>query len=61
MNVFISADIEGVCGVMSQSHTDPNGADYKRACEWMTQEVNAAVRGAVAAGARRVVVKETNL
>lgn len=60
MNVFISADIEGVGGVMGPSHWDTAGADYKRACGWMTQEVNAAVRGALAAGAKHVVVKDAH-
>ena len=60
MNVFISADIEGVCGVMGPCHWDPAGAEYKRACGWMTQEVNAAVRGALAAGAKRIVVKDAH-
>lgn len=60
MNVFISADIEGVCGVMGQTHWDPRGADYKRACDWMAREVNAAVEGALEAGAQRVVVKDAH-
>ncbi|GMV98194.1 MAG: M55 family metallopeptidase [Phycisphaerae bacterium] len=60
MNVFISADIEGICGVMQKLHWDPAGSEYKRACEWMAEEVNAAVRGALAGGARRVVVKDSH-
>lgn len=60
MNVFISADIEGVCGVMARTHWSLDGADYERARGWMTEEVNAAVRGALAAGAQRVVVKDSH-
>jgi D-amino peptidase len=60
MQVFISADIEGICGVMGKTHWSADGADYRRACDWMTEEVNAAVRGAIAAGARRVVVKDAH-
>jgi D-amino peptidase len=60
MNVFISADIEGVCGVVAKSHWDQAGLDYQRARGWMTQEVNAAIRGAVDAGAKRVVVKDAH-
>lgn len=60
MNIFISADIEGIGGVMGKLHTDPQGARYGQACEWMTEEVNAAVRGAVAAGAKRIVVKDAH-
>lgn len=60
MNIFISADIEGVCGVMAALHWDPKGAQYAKACEWMTQEVNAAVEGALEAGAKRIVVKDSH-
>lgn len=60
MNVFISADIEGICGVMGRNHWDSAGADYGRARGWMAQEVNAAIRGALSAGAKRVVVKDAH-
>ncbi len=60
MNIYISADIEGVCGVMARTHWDSEGSDYKRACGWMMEEVNAAIRGALAAGAKRVVVKDSH-
>ncbi|HOW72844.1 MAG TPA: M55 family metallopeptidase [Phycisphaerae bacterium] len=60
MNVFISADIEGICGVMAQTHWSADGADYKRACGWMVEEVNAAVEGAIEAGAKRIVVKDSH-
>jgi len=60
MSVFISADMEGVCGVCSLNQWEPGGSGYDRACEWMTGEVNAAVEGAVKAGARRIVVKDAH-
>jgi D-amino peptidase len=60
MNVFISADIEGIDGVMARTHWDPAGADYPRACGWMVAEVNAAIEGAIEAGAKRVVVKDAH-
>lgn len=60
MNVFISADIEGISGVMARVHWSPGEADYKRACEWMTAEVNAAIEGALQAGAGRIVVKDAH-
>ncbi len=60
MNVFISADIEGVCGVVAARHWDPTGIDYRQACEWMAQEVNAAIEGALEAGARQIVVKDSH-
>lgn len=60
MNVFISADIEGIGGVMDAMHQEPGNPGYKLACEWMTAEVNAAVEGALQGGARRVVVKDSH-
>jgi D-amino peptidase len=60
MNVFISADIEGVGGVMGWHQGDPTGRDYKLACQWMTAEVNAAIEGCLAAGATSIVVKDSH-
>jgi len=60
VNVFISADIEGIDGVMSGIHQEAGQPGYALACAWMTQEVNAAVEGALEGGARRVVVKDSH-
>jgi D-amino peptidase len=60
VNVFISADIEGVDGVMATTHQSTEGADFKLACQWMTAEVNAAVEGAIEGGAERIVVKDSH-
>lgn len=60
MNVYISADIEGVCGVVDRAHWDMEGADFGLARRWMAEEVNAAVEGALQAGAKRIVVKDSH-
>ena len=63
MNVFISADIEGVTGLISWSQAGrPNSEhyDFAFARRMMTHDVNAAVRGARAAGAKRVVIKDSH-
>ena len=63
MNVYISADIEGITGVVSWSQCSrPDGKsfDYAFARRMMTHDVNAAIRGARAAGAGRVVVKDSH-
>lgn len=60
MNVFISADIEGICGVVAARHWDPTGSDYRQACTWMAEEVNAAIEGALEAGAKQIVVKDSH-
>ncbi len=63
MKVFISADIEGVSGLVSWSQCgrpDGHHYDYAWARQRMTADVNAAVRGARRAGATEVVVKDSH-
>ncbi len=58
MRVFISADMEGVSSVTGWPDVTPGSPDYARACRWMTQDVNAAIQGAVEAGADTVLVND---
>ena len=55
MRTYISLDMEGIAGVVHESQTDPTNpaaaAEYGRFRRLMTSEANAAVEGAVAAGA----------
>ncbi len=60
MRVYISADIEGTAGVSGRSQTAAGADGYQAACRLMTQEVNAAVDGAFAAGAAEVVVNDSH-
>ena len=63
MKVFISADIEGVTGVVTWGQAGgPRSEhyDWPHARKMMTHDVNAAVRGARTAGATRVVVKDSH-
>ncbi|MFW5697395.1 MAG: M55 family metallopeptidase [Fimbriimonadaceae bacterium] len=63
MNVFISADIEGVTGVVTWGQSGgPNSEhyDWDFARRMMTHDVNAAIRGARAAGAKQVVVRDAH-
>src|SRR5687768_14334167 len=63
MKVYISADIEGITGLVSWSQCSrPDGSsyDYQFARRMMTHDVNAAVRGARAAGATEVVIKDSH-
>ena len=48
--LFISADIEGTCGITAWEETDAAGRNYDYFCERMTAEVSAAVEGAEKAG-----------
>jgi D-amino peptidase len=49
MKVLISADLEGISGVVHPTETNPGGYDYERARALMTAEVNAAVGGVLEA------------
>lgn len=61
MRVFVSADIEGINGVVHAEHQDPRlGAEYQRARRWMTREVNALVEGLLAGGASEILVNDSH-
>lgn len=60
MKIYISADIEGISGVVNGSHTSQKGYDYSRARKLMTDEVNAAVKGAKLAGATTILVNDSH-
>ncbi|MEM1104746.1 MAG: M55 family metallopeptidase [Pseudomonadota bacterium] len=61
MKVFISADLEGVAGVVSWDQTLRDGHGYAQACRWMTDEVRTACEAAVSFGAKRIVVADSHL
>ncbi|NIN64757.1 MAG: peptidase M55 [Anaerolineae bacterium] len=60
MNLFISADIEGITGVVHNAHVNWPGSDYERARKWMAADINAAIEGALEVGARRIVVNDAH-
>lgn len=60
MKVYISADIEGITGVTSWSETDKGNADYSSLVKQMENEVNAACRGALKAGADEIMIKDAH-
>jgi D-amino peptidase len=60
MKIYISADMEGVVGVVTDEHLGPSGFEYSKAREWMTAEVNAAIDGARAAGATEIVISDSH-
>ena len=64
MRVYISVDMEGIAGVVHESQTDPadpaHAAEYARFRRLMTGEANAAIEGALAAGAGKVVVNDSH-
>lgn len=64
MRVYISVDMEGVAGVVHEDQTDPtdpkHAGEYARSCRLMTGEANAAIEGALAAGATAVCVNDSH-
>ena len=60
MNVLISVDMEGISGVVLNDHTFSNHKEYERFRKLMTAEANAAIIGALAGGATRVVVNDSH-
>src|SRR5882724_3881093 len=60
LKVYISADMEGITGVVSVDQLGPTGFEYQKAREWMTAEVIAAIQGARDAGATDFVVSDSH-
>jgi D-amino peptidase len=60
MKVYISADGEGISGMVSTQEMHETGADYTRFRHLMTEDVNAAIRGAYDGGATEVVVNDSH-
>jgi D-amino peptidase len=60
MKVYISADMEGVAGVVTGDQLGPQGFEYERFRGFMTNEVPAAIEGAKAAGATELVVSDSH-
>src|SRR5215211_3868194 len=58
MRVFVIGDMEGVSGIVKWAQTTGGHALYEEGRRLYTEEVNAAVRGARAAGATEVVVMD---
>lgn len=58
--LYISADIEGVAGVVSGEHTTPAGFEYQQAREWYTAEVLAVCEAAFEKGIEEIVVSDSH-
>lgn len=60
MKVYLSADMEGITGLVDAEDVQPPGRDYERGRVMMTEDVNAAVRGAFLGGATAVLVNDAH-
>lgn len=60
LKVFISVDMEGVTGVVNVDDARRTGKDYDYFRQIMTREANAAIEGAIAAGATDIIVRDSH-
>jgi D-amino peptidase len=60
MKVFISTDFEGVSGIVDWDQIMMNGRDYDLGRRLLLAETNAAIDGALAAGATEIVVNDSH-
>jgi D-amino peptidase len=60
LKVFVSVDMEGLAGVVAGNEVSPGGPDYAHFRAIMAAETNAAVEGAVRAGATHVLVRDSH-
>jgi D-amino peptidase len=60
MKVFISADIEGITGIVHDDQTFGTSSEYALGKKLMTDDVNSAIEGALKAGADEICVKDAH-
>jgi D-amino peptidase len=60
MRVYVSVDMEGVAGIVDWEQCVPGGEDYALGRELLLGEVNAAIDGALAAGATDILVNDAH-
>ena len=58
MKILIATDMEGITGVTTWDQVTPGHAEYVRFRRQMTEDVNAAIRGAFDGGASEVIVAD---
>lgn len=58
--VFLSADIEGTCGIVCWDETEYGNPRYEYFSRQMSREVAAACKGALAAGAQDILVRDAH-
>jgi D-amino peptidase len=60
VKIFISSDMEGTAGVVDWEHVRATGPLYPYYCGLLTNEVNAAIEGAMRAGADEFLVNDSH-
>ncbi|MEI6509826.1 MAG: M55 family metallopeptidase [bacterium] len=60
MKVYISADMEGISGIVSWEQVTESHPEYARSVILMLREVNAAIEGALLGGADEILVNDSH-
>jgi D-amino peptidase len=60
VRVYISVDMEGIAGINHPAPTDPSDRRYPVSVDLMVGETNAAIEGALAAGATDILVNDSH-
>ncbi len=60
LKTYISVDMEGIGGVVTDSQLGPEGFEYQRFREFMTAEAMAAITAAKEAGATEILVSDSH-
>jgi D-amino peptidase len=60
VRVYISVDMEGIAGINHPDPTDPTDRRYPVSVDLMVGETNAAIEGALAAGATDILVNDSH-
>jgi D-amino peptidase len=60
LKVYISVDMEGITGVVHSDQVISTGGGYSMARRWMTEDANAAILGAIDAGATEIIVNDSH-
>lgn len=58
MKILIAADMEGISGVVNWDQVKPGTSEWQRFRRIMTEDVNAAISGAIEAGVDEVIVSD---
>lgn len=58
--VYISVDMEGISGISGDDQLSAGGAEYGRSRKLMAEDANAAIRGAIEAGATDILVNDSH-
>jgi len=58
--VFISIDLEGISSIVSWPEVDRNNSEYAHTRKIMASDLNAAIEGALEAGAKEIVVSDAH-